>query len=383
MLNLLIINFILFFLNLINHLKSKKFIVLAFLILFFINIWIPLFFNYNSNTELYLGNDSYYDHILIWLSLIYFLILINPLRFITIKFKSISNKILIIKSFSNTKLLFTYLFFFLLFFFIGTSNVYLIVLISSIAAVLSIRRNKYSFLFLLTFILLAGAFQRSLIFPLLFLFFLKLYRGHIKFKHIIIFVVIFISIFYIALVGRGLKDASSLKEVISGLNITQDNLSILTSNVSNVNIGSVAFEMRTIFKPNTFDIFDYFFNILAPIPSSFSSFDFQKYYVSRYLGTEPSLGLPMPACYQIYFFFGNFSVIIMYFIFVYLNKLEKYFKFQFNYLSFNIFSFMTIFFIVLCLVYFHHSDLRFFVVSITLSLLAFTLCNKIKFVNGK
>lgn len=376
---ILFINIFLYFLILYKNLKEKKFIVVFFITLFFINIWIPLFFNYNSEVDLFLGNSNFYIPIVIWLSFIYLLIYVDPFRFYKINIELFNKKKLLINNYSAIFNLILFVFVFLFLFLLGTSNIYLIVLISSIAAVLTIKNNIYTSLFFLVFILLAGSFQRSLILPIVFLFFLKLYSGKINIKHILYFSVSIITIFYVALVGRGLQNAISFKEIINGLILSEENLSILTSNISNVNIGSVAFEMQSISKLTLLDIIDYFINILIPIPSSFSSFDFQKYYVSRYLGTEPSLGLPMPACYQIYFFFGHLSIFIIYLIFRYLKKIDNIIRLQFDTINTNIFTFISLFFITLALIYFHHSDLRIFVVCLLLSFVSISLSKYVKF----
>jgi hypothetical protein len=376
---ILVINIFLFFLIVLKNLKEKKFIVVFFVSLFFINIWIPLFFNYNSEVDLYLGNSNFYIPIAIWLSFIYLLIYVDPFRFYKFNTLLVFKKKLLLNNYSTSFNLILFVFVFLFLLLLGTSNIYLVVLISSIAAVLTIKNNIYTSLFFLIFILLAGSFQRSLILPLVFLFFLKLYSGKINIKHILYFSASIITIFYVALVGRGLQDAISFKEIINGLIVSEENLSILTSNISNVNIGSVAFEMRSISKLTVLDIIDYFINILIPIPSSFSSFDFQKYYVSRYLGTEPTLGLPMPACYQIYFFFGHLSILIMYLIFRYLKKIDNVIRFQFDNINTNIFTFISLFFITLALIYFHHSDLRIFVVCLLLSFVSVSLSKYVKF----
>jgi hypothetical protein len=379
MLNILVISLVLFTYLFLKFFKKRNYLIITYLFLLFINIWVPLFIFEETDSDLYLGNSLFYKPILYWLTSILILIFLNPLRYINLSFSNLFRTKIVLIPFSEKILLINYFIFFIILFNIGTSNVYLIAFISSIAAILAIKNKKYYILFLIIVTLLAVSFQRSLVVPFVFLFFLKLYRQEISFKQVFLFCLFFVMIFYIALVGRGLVNSSSFSEIIKNLSLNKENINILTSNVSNVNIGSVAFEMNEISPTNLYDIFEYFFNILIPLPSTISNFDFQKFYVSRYLGTEPSLGLPMPACYQFYYFFGNWSIFIMYFIFIYLLKMDKEINEQFSENKTNIFTYLSLFILSLSLMYFHHSDLRFFVVSTILVILSIFLSKFLKY----
>jgi len=371
--SLLLITLLLFILLFLKYYKIRKYLILTYIFLFFINIWIPLFIYLQSGDDLYLGNSFFYESILIWLAAILFLIYLNPFRYIYISSNGFFKRKLTIIRFSDNLILFIYFIVFLILLIIGTSNVYLIAFISSIAALLYVKNTKYFFLFLIIVTLLTASFQRSLVFPFLFLFYLKLYKKEINIKQLILFSFCFLIIFYVALVGRGLVKSVNYTQILENLIISKENISILTSNMSNVNIGSVVFEMKNSLPPSIYDIFEYLINILLPIPSSISNFDFQKFYVSRYLGTEPSLGLPMPACYQFYYFFGNWSVIYLYIIFFYLSKIDKELNLQFSENKTNIFSFITLFTCTLNLLYFHHSDFRFFMVSTIFAISCFNI----------